>query len=242
MPSRLFAAADYRKKQSGIRRRIGDETWWCARILRKLLGPVLVFRTRFYPDIPLLAAAFTVTAKRNPPMLQMAVMTLFKRQRLPLRRINRRYILNGGAGNDYLGWAQRFSVRQCATTPFWRIRQRLPVRRRRQRLPSGGDGADTYWFDGSWGSDTIVGSSSNSLDQLSFGSGIAASSLSATLSGDTLTITAANYGSITIQNWNSSQLNSISFNDGTSESFLPYWELLQQRPQQQQARTKTNMP
>lgn len=102
--------------------------------------------------------------------------------------------LSGGAGNDFLAGG---GGNDCLI---------------------GGSGADTYWFDGSWGNDTIAYGSTNNQDLIAFGSGITAAALTLCQSGDNLTITVANYGSVTVQNWTGSQLNSLLFSDGSSQT------------------------
>lgn len=129
--------------------------------------------------------------------------------------------LSGGAGNDYLfGGASNDSLFGGTGNDFLYgdAGNDFLSGGVGNDLLSGGAGADTYWFEGAWGNDTITYGSSNSQDTISFGSGITSSSLSAILSGDSLILTAANYGSITIQDWNDSQLNTLLFSDGTSQT------------------------
>ena len=89
---------------------------------------------------------------------------------------------------------------------------------------SGGSGSDTYSFDGVWGNDVITYDTSNLNDTIHFGSGITKSNISATKNGTNAVITAAGYGSITIDNWDSAKLENLAFSDGTTvtlDSYLP---------------------
>ncbi|HWR38811.1 MAG TPA: caspase family protein [Patescibacteria group bacterium] len=85
-------------------------------------------------------------------------------------------------------------------------------------LLTGGTGDDLYWFDAPWGNDTITSvAAGDGNDSIYFGGSLTGQDLSVSEIDDTLFIT-SNYGSITLQNWSSSQLNTVSFSDGSTES------------------------
>lgn len=82
----------------------------------------------------------------------------------------------------------------------------------------GGSGADIYQFSGSWGNDVIMANDDTSLDSISFGDNVTLQSLTVSQSGTTVTISAADSGSITIQNWDSGKLNCLQFSDGSKQT------------------------
>ncbi|WP_346355434.1 caspase family protein [Azotosporobacter soli] len=87
---------------------------------------------------------------------------------------------------------------------------------------AGGNGSDQYRFGGTWGNDVIVFDMDNVNDKIAFGNGITSKNLKVSRDGLNVVLDVAGHGSITIQNWDTAQLDKIHFADGTTGSIANY--------------------